>query len=88
VVVDYPPGVSNPPHHHTGSAFVTAYVLQGAVRSQVDDGPVNVYHAGDCCMESWLPSPAQRKRQQDRPGQVVRDLCARHRQHADNDAGK
>ena len=34
VVVDYPPGVSNPPHHHTGSAFVTAYVLQGAVRSQ------------------------------------------------------
>jgi hypothetical protein len=63
VVVDYPPGVSNPPHHHTGSAFVTVYVLQGAVPGQVDDGPVNVYHAGDCYMESWLPSPAQRKRQ-------------------------
>jgi quercetin dioxygenase-like cupin family protein len=47
VVVDYPPGVSNPPHHHAKSAFVTAYVLQGAVRSQVDDGPVRVYHAGE-----------------------------------------
>src|SRR5258708_7731938 len=47
VVVDYPPGVSNPPHRHARSAFVTAYVLQGAVRSQVDDGPVKVYHAGE-----------------------------------------
>lgn len=47
VVVDYPPGAGNPPHHHAGSAFVTAYVLQGAVRSQVDDGPVKIYHAGE-----------------------------------------
>jgi quercetin dioxygenase-like cupin family protein len=47
VVVDYPPGVSNPPHHHAKSAFVTAYVLQGAVRSQVDDGPLKVYHVGE-----------------------------------------
>jgi quercetin dioxygenase-like cupin family protein len=52
VVVDYPPGVSNPPHHHARSAFVTAYVLQGAVRSQVDDGPVKVYHAGEYFTEN------------------------------------
>jgi quercetin dioxygenase-like cupin family protein len=52
VVVDYPPGVSNPPHHHAKSAFVTAYVLEGAVRSQVDDGPVKVYHAGEYFTES------------------------------------
>ena len=47
VVVNYPPGVSNPPHHHAKSAFVTAYVLEGAVRSQVDDGPLKVYHVGE-----------------------------------------
>jgi quercetin dioxygenase-like cupin family protein len=52
VVVDYPPGVRNPPHHHAASAFVTAYVLQGAVRSQVDDGPVKVYHAGEYFTEN------------------------------------
>ena len=52
VVVDYPPGVSNPPHRHAGSAFVTAYVLQGAVRSQVDDGPAKVYHAGEYFTEN------------------------------------
>lgn len=52
VVVDYAPGVSNPPHHHAGSAFVTAYVLQGAIRSQVDDGPAKIYHAGEYFTEN------------------------------------
>ena len=48
VVVDYPPGVSNLPHHHAKSAFVTAYVFARAhVRSQVDDGPLKVYHVGE-----------------------------------------
>ena len=45
VVVDYPPGGKNKPHHHAPSAFITAYVLEGAIRSQVDDGPLKVYHA-------------------------------------------
>lgn len=47
VVVSYPPGGKNKSHHHAPSAFITAYVLEGAVRSQVDDGPVKVYHAGE-----------------------------------------
>jgi len=47
VVVEYAPGAVNKPHRHAPSAFVTAYVLEGAVRSQVDDGPVRVYHAGE-----------------------------------------
>jgi quercetin dioxygenase-like cupin family protein len=47
VVVNYAPGAKNKSHHHAPSAFITAYVLQGAVRSQVDDGPVKVYHAGE-----------------------------------------
>jgi quercetin dioxygenase-like cupin family protein len=51
-IVDYPPGVSSVPHRH-GSAFVFAYVLSGAVRSQVDDEPVRVYRPG----ETWFENP-------------------------------
>ena len=50
--VDYPPGASSVPHRH-GSAFVYAYVLSGAVRSQVDDEPVRVYRPG----ETWFENP-------------------------------
>jgi quercetin dioxygenase-like cupin family protein len=53
VVVDYPPGGKTPPHRHAGSAFITGYVLSGAVRSQVDKGPARVFHAG----ESWTEAP-------------------------------
>lgn len=52
VVVDYPPGARSAPHHHAPSAFITAYVLEGAIRSQVDDGPVRVYHAGESFTEN------------------------------------
>jgi quercetin dioxygenase-like cupin family protein len=47
IVVTYPPGGKSPPHHHAGSAFIYAYVLSGAVRSQIDDEPAKVYHAGE-----------------------------------------
>ncbi|KDQ11689.1 hypothetical protein BOTBODRAFT_35118 [Botryobasidium botryosum FD-172 SS1] len=52
LVVDYEPGAKTPPHRH-GSTFVVAYVLSGAVRSQVNDEEVKVYHAG----ESWSEAP-------------------------------
>ena len=52
VVVNYAPGQRSAPHHHAHSAFITAYVLEGAVRSQVDDGPVRVYHAGEYFTET------------------------------------
>jgi quercetin dioxygenase-like cupin family protein len=51
VVVTYPPGGKTPPHHHAHSAFVTGYVLSGAIRSQVDDGKVQVYKAGESFSE-------------------------------------
>ena len=47
VVVTYPPGAGSPAHHHAPSAFIYAHVLSGAIRSQVDDEPVKVYHAGE-----------------------------------------
>src|ERR1700722_512259 len=47
VVVSYPPGAKSPAHRHAASAFIYAYVLSGAIRSQVDDDPAKVYHAGE-----------------------------------------
>src|SRR5258707_13828435 len=47
VVVNYPPSGGSPGHHHAPSAFIYAHVLSGAIRSQVDDEPVKVYHAGE-----------------------------------------
>ena len=47
VVVSYPPGGRSPAHHHASSAFIYAHVLSGAIRSQVDDEPAKVYHAGE-----------------------------------------
>jgi quercetin dioxygenase-like cupin family protein len=47
ILVNYPPGGTSPPHHHAPSAFIYAYVLSGAVRSQVNDEPVKTYQAGE-----------------------------------------
>jgi len=52
LVVNYPPGGGTPSHHHAPSAFITGYVLEGAVRSQVDGGPVKVYHVGEYFTEN------------------------------------
>src|SRR5678816_1503547 len=38
-VVDYAPGGASPSHTHAKSAFIFAYVVSGAVESQVNDGP-------------------------------------------------
>jgi len=47
VTVTYPPGGKSLPHHHAASAFIYAYVLSGAIRSQVGNDPAQVYHAGE-----------------------------------------
>lgn len=47
VFVDYPPGAASPSHLHAKSAFIYAYVVSGAIESQVDDGPKQVLRAGE-----------------------------------------
>ena len=47
VLVEYGPGGYSPGHTHPKSAFIYATVLDGAIRSQVNDGPVTVYKAGE-----------------------------------------
>jgi quercetin dioxygenase-like cupin family protein len=51
-VVDFPPGARAVPHRH-GAAFLYAYVLEGTVRSQLDDQPVTTYRQG----ENWVEQP-------------------------------
>jgi len=53
VTVSYPPGAKSGAHHHAKSAFIMAYVISGAIRSQVEGEPAHVYHAG----ETWNESP-------------------------------
>jgi len=51
VLVEYEPGGTSPAHTHADSAFIAATVLAGAIRSQVNDGPVTVYKAGETFFE-------------------------------------
>ncbi len=53
VTVSYPPGAKSAAHHHASSAFIMAYVISGAIRSQLDGEPARVYHAG----ETWQETP-------------------------------
>jgi quercetin dioxygenase-like cupin family protein len=51
VLVEYGPGGLSPSHTHPSSAFIYATVLEGAIRSQVNDGPVITYRAGESFSE-------------------------------------
>ena len=51
VLVEYGPGGYSPGHTHAKSAFIYATVLEGAIRSQVNDGPVTTYKAGQSFSE-------------------------------------
>ncbi len=58
VLVEYGPGGSSRSHRHPASAFIYATVLEGAIRSQVNDGPEKVYRTG----ESWVEQPGDHHR--------------------------
>jgi quercetin dioxygenase-like cupin family protein len=51
-IVTFPPGARAVPHRH-GDAFVYAYVLEGAVSSQLEGEPAHLYHQG----ENWSEQP-------------------------------
>ncbi|HEY6631879.1 MAG TPA: cupin domain-containing protein [Rhizobiaceae bacterium] len=56
VLVKYEPGGNSPAHLHPRSAFIYATVLEGAIRSKVNDEPEVTYRAG----ESWSEFPGDR----------------------------
>ena len=68
VLVEYGPGGHSPGHRHPKSAFIYATVLEGAIRSQVNDGPVTTTRrdrASPSCpatATASVPMPARRSR--------------------------
>jgi quercetin dioxygenase-like cupin family protein len=51
VLVEFPPNALTPSHRHPGS--VTAYVLKGTLRSQLNGGPVGTFGVGG----TWFEPP-------------------------------
>ncbi|WP_307147220.1 cupin domain-containing protein [Rhizobium tibeticum] len=58
VLVEYGPGGSNPSHTHAKSAFIYATVIEGRIKSQINDGPIKVYNTGD----NWIEVPGDHHR--------------------------
>jgi len=48
--LEYAPGAATPPHSHPGP--VAVYVLEGAIESQVEGGPLTTYRRGDAFFEA------------------------------------
>jgi quercetin dioxygenase-like cupin family protein len=53
VLVEYGPGGHNPSHTHAKSAFIYATVIEGEIKSQLNDGKVTIYKTG----ENWIEVP-------------------------------
>jgi quercetin dioxygenase-like cupin family protein len=53
VLVEYGPGGYNPAHTHAKSAFIYATVIEGEIRSKVNDGKEKVFKTG----ENWIEVP-------------------------------
>ena len=51
VLVEYGPRGSSPSHTHAPSAFITATVIEGAVRSRINGGAERIYRAGESFVE-------------------------------------
>ena len=51
VLVEYGPGGFDEAHTHPSSAFIYATVLEGAILSQVNDGPIKTYRTGESFSE-------------------------------------
>jgi len=51
VLVEFPPNAFTPRHRHPGS--VTAYVIKGMLRSQLNDGPIGTFGPGG----TWFEPP-------------------------------
>jgi quercetin dioxygenase-like cupin family protein len=83
VVVDYPPGGASAPHMHAKSAFIYGYVVAGAIESQVNDGPRQVYRAGESFYESPGSShPVSRNARNSEPAKLLAVFVVDTNDHA------
>jgi quercetin dioxygenase-like cupin family protein len=80
VLVEYGPGGGSPSHRHPSSAFIYARVLEGAIRSKVNDAPERTYQAG----ESWIEQPGDHHQVSQNasttaPGEAACHIRGRHK---------
>jgi hypothetical protein len=86
VLVEYGPGGYSPGHTHAKSAFIYLTVLEGAIRSQVNDGPVTTYEAGrELLRIARRPPQCQRQCQQDKASQAPRGVRGGHERDGADD---
>ena len=72
LVVDYAPGGASPSHIHAKSAFIFGYVLSGQIELQVNDGPKQVYRAGESFHETpGSRHPVSRNASKTRPAKLL-----------------
>ena len=72
VLVEYGPGGYSTSHAHAESALIYATVIEGEVRSKVNDGPERTYRTG----ENWTELPGDHHRvsanaSETRPAQIL-----------------
>jgi Cupin domain len=61
VLVEYAPGAGSPSHRHPSSAFIFARVLEGAIRSKVNDEAERTYQTGVLDGEARRSSSGQQE---------------------------
>ena len=72
VEVEYPPGAASLPHAHAKSAFIYAYVVSGAIESQVNDGARRIYRAGESFFEDpGSTHPVSRNASKTQPAKLL-----------------
>ena len=69
MLVEYGPGGYSPGHTHAKSAFIYATVFDGAIRSQVNDGPVTTYVSGATTARARLKPDDRDQRELERQDQ-------------------
>ncbi len=73
--ISYAPGAGSPAHLHANG--VAAFVVSGAVASQVNDGPEQVFRAG----EAWWEPQARCIASHAMPARPSRQACLRSSSH-------
>jgi len=87
VLVEYGPGGTSSAHTHPKSAFIYATVLEGAIRSSVNNGPVVTYRAG----QSFSEMPGDRhsvseNASKTEPAKLLAVFVGGYRREGTNDA--
>ena len=82
-------GAGSPSHRHPASAFIYARVLEGAIRSKVNDAPERTYQVGEKLdRAAGRSSPGQPECQRHGACQALGRIRGRHQRPSDRHSGQ